>query len=271
MANLASDTIGPAWWCGKTFLVSQLALAVLLVSSSVSQATRIPGMGDIPNGFFFTTEMDLIKITMPMPRGETEAAPLAVFNLPRAYIYLTSHHSEKQVVELPSEIEADTIFIVLTYPAGEPYSVALARLNESFVAARRNGNTDLKSPSTQLRSVLTEGAISTSKPVAYDSAIFHPRDYEPYIGDYGTLKRHDTLGTSEVYFGKPGDLIRKIRCYRTPENAKPNFFCDYYTVLSSHVMAKVSFVDFRVNGGIRFAEERVRAFKQTVCRHMQCD
>jgi len=253
------------------FRLLSLALAAsLLHPMGAARATTIPGMGDIPNGFFFTTDMDPVSITM-RSGAEVLGGPADSFELPRAYIYLTSHHSEKQYRRLPSEIEADTIYIVLTYPKGLPYSIALDQLTKRSAAMRAEGEANSRSPAEQLRHLRMKAAISAVNPDQYQSMVFFPRPYERYLGDYGTLKHHESLGSNEVYFGKPGDLIRKISCPLTAERAKPLFFCDYYTLLSSYVVAKVTFVDFRANGGLAFAEDRIRAFKAAICRYMKCD
>lgn len=251
----------------------RLAIGLVAISSFfsvVAQATNIPGMGDIPNGFYFTTDMDPVRITMPSDKNFL-GGQIVRFALPRAYIYLTNRHSEKQYRRLPSEIEADTIYIVLTYPEGLPYSIALDQLTERSTDLGEKTKSGLMSPAEQLRPVRMKASISVVNRSKYDSMVFSPRPYERYVGDYSKLKRHESLGSNEVYFGKPGDLIRKIRCPLVPEKANPVFFCDYYTVLSTHLIAQVTFVDFRANGGLGFAEERVRAFKATICSYLQCD
>ncbi len=229
-------------------------------------------MGDIPNGFYYTTDMDLVKVALvPNIGTKPKPEPLAEFEIPRAYIYLSSHYSEKHYPELPSEIETKAIYIALTYPDGLPYSIALDQQGRKKSAARREGRAVAKTSAEQLRRLLMTAEISASVPNAYQLPTFRPYKYEKYIGNYGTLKRYSTLSFSEVYFGRPEDLIRRIRCPREPENANPMFFCDYYIVLSSRVVAKIAFVDFRANGGLSFAEERIRAFKAAVCHYVNCD
>ncbi len=229
-------------------------------------------MGDIPNGFYYMTDMDLVKVALvPNIGTKPRPEPLVEFEIPRAYIYLSSHHSEKRYPELPSEIETRAIYIALTYPDGLPYSIAIDQQGRKDSAARRAGRAVMQTTADQLRPLRMTAQIALSGPNAYQSAIFRPRDYEKYIGDYGTLKRYTFTGVTDIYFATPENLIRKIRCPRQPENPSPLVFCDYHTVLSSHVRAKVTFVDFRENGGLAFAEERIRAFKAAVCQYVNCD
>lgn len=248
----------------------------MLLASGPAPATRIPGMGDIPNGFYFTKKMDPIRVTLRHTAGgEMISEPLATFEIPRAYIFLSSLHSEKDFPDLPPEIVTDSIFIAMTYPDGIPYSLALDDRREGARADLEREKASYKGHAHRFRFVLMESQISGSVPNAYDSPTFRPYKYEHYIDDYrdahGTLKHYSTIGVSGVYLGEPGDLIRRVRCPRDIEHTNPVFFCQYHTVLSSHVVAKVTFVDFRVNGGLEFAEERIRAFKAAVCRYIDCD
>jgi hypothetical protein len=216
--------------------------------------------------------MDPVKVTLVSnPRDKATSRQLAEFEMPRAYIYLSSFHSEKDFPTLPSQIETDNIYIALTYPDGLPYSVALHQVEKRIASEWRQGNLRQAPAAKQLRPLLMTAEIMGSVPNAYYSAIFDPHSYEHYLGDYETLRRYSTLGSSALYFGKPDDLIRKIRCPRDLEHANPGHHCTYYTVLASNVIAKVSFSDFRVHGGLAFAEERVRAFKAAVCRYVPCD
>jgi hypothetical protein len=271
---VSAGSAGRSFACSSR-LCSRLLLtlvAALVLPASPALATYIPGLGDIPNGYYYTRDMDPVKVTLlSNPRDKATSRQLAEFEMPRAYIYLSSFHSEKDFPTLPSHIETNKIYIALTYPDGLPYSVALHQVEKRIASEWRQGNLRQAPAAKQLRPLLMTAEIMGSVPNAYDSAIFHPRSYQHYLGGYETLRRYSTLGISELYFGKPDDLIRKIRCPRSLDQANPKHLCEYYIVLSSNVVAKVAFVDFRVHGGLAFAEERIRAFKAVICRYIPCD
>lgn len=67
------------------------------------------------------------------------------------------------------------------------------------------------------------------------------------------------------------DEISIITCYRPPEKAKRHVFCTYRFPLNSKLSAELTFVDFRVNGGVPFMRKRVRAFKEKFCPIFNCD
>jgi len=249
--------------------------AAVLATPGPCRATWIPGMGDIPNGFYFSTAMDPIQTTLAHHTyGEGAPVPLAVFEMPRAYIYLSARHSEKDYDELPSQIVTDSIYIVMTYPNGLPYSLALRDRDERAFAQREKEQAVGKKSTDTFRFVRMKAQIYGSTPNANDLATFRPYKYEHYVDDYvdrrGRLKHYSSLG-AQVYLGEPGELIRRVRCLRPEQQTNPVFYCDYYTPLSANVVAKVTFADFRVNGGLVYAEERLRAFKATVCRYIACD
>jgi hypothetical protein len=66
------------------------------------------------------------------------------------------------------------------------------------------------------------------------------------------------------------DGIQHVRCVAPPEKTHPENFCNANIVINDRLVAEVQFVDFRMHGGRRFLQERIRAFKKHICPILKC-
>lgn len=51
---------------------------------------------------------------------------------------------------------------------------------------------------------------------------------------------------------------------RCSEPTNPDFWCTYEFEVCDHISADASFMDLRLHGGVRYANERVRYLKATI-------
>ena len=254
-----------------SYLISVILGVSILLISNIARADKIPRSPYIGPQYFFTTKMDPIDVALwPDLRIKADRPPVARFSLPRAYIFYVSRAADKSTKPLPQSVQARSVNIMLIYPEGIPYSHAIRDYNKkhrvsSWVAA---GKLRPRLLIAKIRGVLGD---------AYNLSYLFPESKntkvkrETYVGTYSGLKHYTTGGIIETFYGPETALIRKIRCGRSLAKTHPRFFCTYYVVLSNHLISEVDFVDFRVHGGVQFAEERVRAFKATICQYVRCD
>ena len=66
------------------------------------------------------------------------------------------------------------------------------------------------------------------------------------------------------------DGLSYVLCVNPPDRMTPGAFCSAHIVINDKLAAKVGFVDFRLNGGRLFLQERVRAFKKYICPILMC-
>jgi hypothetical protein len=73
------------------------------------------------------------------------------------------------------------------------------------------------------------------------------------LGSYGPAIDLYSSGNTEEFFA--------ARC---SEPARPVFWCSYEFEIGDHVRASADFMDLRLHGGVRYANERVRYLKATI-------
>jgi hypothetical protein len=253
----------------------RLHLAVLgvfiLLSSDLALADKIPGTAYVGSQYFFTTKMDVVDISLwPDLRKKAERPPVAKVKIPRAYIFYISRKPGTNRDPVPSSVDAKSVNIMLTYPDGLPYSHAIRNYRKEFDVSSWAAGKALRMLSyiAQINGVLGDAyKLSYLSVGPYNLSATE----QNFLGTYLGMKRFTTGGSAEIYYASKNALIRKFKCWNSPEKARPEFYCTYWTVLNKHLIASVKFVDFRVHGGIAFAEERIRVFKETICRYVSCD
>lgn len=252
-------------------LISVIIGVSILLISNTAPADKIPGTAYVGPQYYFTTEMDPIDLVFrSKPEQKVSTPPLERFRIPRAYIFFVPGKSRESGNKLPKKLSVNAVQIILTYPNGQPYSHTVRDY------ARTNGVSEATA-AKKIRSRTMISRISVSKNNAYELSYLEPprnefaKKYEKPLGTYSGLARFKTGGSAEIYYASSDALVRKIQCWNSPEKALRNTYCKYYVVLNKRLVAWIDFVDFRVNGGIAFAEERIRVFKETICQYVRCD
>lgn len=234
-------------------------------------ADRIPGTSRVGPQYYFTIEMDPIEVSLwsRLPK-KPGMVPIARFSLPRAYIFFVEDQSSYNPDVLPRSLDANGIDVMVTYPDGLPYSLAIRDYKKKFHVSTWEAGRNFR---MRLMTARILNVVGNAYKVSYLFPEPESRKYkrETYIGMYSGYKRY-RVGTSfEVFYGPETALIRKIYCNNLLENANPLFYCTYYVVFHAHLITNIDFVDFRVNGGVPFAEDRVRVFMKALCPYVACD
>lgn len=234
-------------------------------------ADRVPGTAYAGRQVHFTTQMDLIEFALWPDLGKkTIIPPVAKFRLPRAYIFNVRGETGENRYSLSSSINASGVGIMLTYPDGLPFSHAIREYRKKIRTSSSQAGRALRSVrmTAHLNSVLGN---ANKLPILSSGPETTRFKRDNYLGIYSGYRRY-SMGTSlETFYGPETALIRKMICNDLLANALPRRFCTYYVVLNTHLIAFIKFVDFRVNGGVEFAEKRVRTFLATICPYVTCD
>ena len=228
----------------------------------------VPGLGDIPAGYYFTTDMEPVEVELgrQLPTAP-DFEPLVRLSIPRAYIFFTSEYPQREFGRLPQRIAERELHIMLTYPEGLPYSVAMENYEKATGICCRQAADNIR----DLRYI---AQIAPTNVDARTWPILSPRPnwvYGELVGEYQGLRFYKNKSGCSTYFGEQGDILRKVQCTEPPESLNSIYFCSYYTVLSKNAYAKIRFVDFRAHGGVAFARDRIALFRKTVCQFMTCD
>jgi hypothetical protein len=216
-----------------------------------------PAVYDSPI-YYYSTDLSPITLTL-RNFNEPDLGRRALLRIPRAYVVFVRHYEPKDLNRLPDVVDTEAVKVALTFPDGKPLSVHGLELGTT------NGR-GMWQALHELRSQQYDADLSYVPPeIPWE---------ERTRTLFGPLRGADTLDGLEhfrsrgidVYFGRQGiDEFIYIRC--SPfEQAHPIYFCTTGVRLARDLVARIMFLDFRFHGGRSFANERVRAFREAVCR-----
>jgi hypothetical protein len=198
-----------------------------------------------------------------------------VMHVPRSAILFVANYDARETPVLPDITVDGTFRLGLTAPAGTPIGEA-DEYSMSDADFRRARTMVEVSPTTP---DLTDDRL-------YHFLFSHPEGFalaeaRPFDGlDASEIRRyavlpdgrvdreHYTSYNDRLYFrGSSDDLFDYINC--SGSNSHAIVFCDYFVRVNDLVLLKVSFVDFRFNGGRAFAAERMRMVVAAYCGYAQ--
>lgn len=258
-----------------------LALAGLaaLVPEAAS-ADKIPMTPFSGRQYYYSTSMDPITVHFMWPDfNRPESRIQDTVFLPRAYIVFAAGYASKPArdlgqdladsqrhgyEELPETIQTDSLRILLTYPDGEPFTVALKK------RGRKAGEDYLGTKVARANLFIARVSyISNSHPMPLTNHVFtyeknaRLTEYDGLLYNPGRHNPH--------YYSKPSDPFFYVYCSDKLAETRPGRLCQYAVPLGSNYLALVDFLDFRLHGGRAFADERIAAFRRAMCEYFPCD
>ena len=264
------------WWqrAGWVFLLAiGLGTADGVLVTEAAHGDNIPDSPWKGPDYYYTDKMDPIEVAFwGRFRERGDRPPDLIATLPRGYIFSAPGYSQEEYEELPSRIEVKTLSLLFSYPDGLAHKTSQSRYKR-YVKVQ-----DKKIKEYRFRQY--RATLHPAVKNLYEADTFLPEEYqalkreslyERYIGNFDGFRGYRGGGSARYYYGDINSDIRRARCWNDVEKAHPTFFCSYITLINAHMYAEVSFMDFRMHGGAEFAEERIRVFKQILCRHVPCD
>ena len=217
-----------------------------------------------------------------------EGPPVLTTMIPRAFVNICEPYSTHaidpnfRVDVLPAKIFCSYLTMNLLYPTGIPYTVAYERVNKDWDQTKPNPTTpffgkgfdELQFPSQQLRAlhmgVEIQPYLKNRNLEAWDNSgeVKWLTKIESFEG-FSVFT--DNVSSWRFYYDNGPDEIRKIDCLSSTEKSNPIFYCTAEFPLNESLMARLTFLDFRIHGGRDFARERIRAFKKAFCPMLKCD
>lgn len=286
-------------------LWTALVATVAIVTATLSaKADDIPGIGSGPY-YYFSTDLNPVEVSFarlwydesgkyrvgridPVTEEFIAGAPVQTVILPRAYInafepYTRNRRSQERpeliVEELPDRIAGDHLRLSMTYPDGQPYSLAVERWRKRapipLTGPAKGIGVDDWRDRGRLRALLIIAHVWVSDIVdARQFVVLDPKRSvaaRRKVGTYEGFEQYKGLGIGNNYYDSSDDEIRLVQCGRPIDRTRPSFFCRYWVPLNSRLLVELAFLDFRVHGGREFARERIRVFKETMCPVFNCD
>jgi hypothetical protein len=238
-----------------------LIIGIMLLNVTFAIASqareRWPGDQHLPFDFY---SLDLTPIEVTLRNfNDPDAQHKTILRIPRAYILFAHNYDAGKVSQLPDVIETDELQILLTYPDGRPLSVQAHE-----IAAERH--IDEKTAIDSLRLKEYSATVHYVPPGAhYEDGLRRDFGLTKVIDRYQGLA-HARSGLDD-YLGEPGvDTFVYLSCSL---ERNPEFFCAASVRVGPTLTARVSFADFRLHGGRAYANERIRKFREIVCRYAE--
>jgi len=236
----------PSFWPGVAALMLMMALA-----SAPARGDAVPGMVAAPDRHL-SYDPSPVTVRFVYEDGTRDLL------IPRKYIVFASGEFSSRDGPIPDLIETKSVKLVLTYPDGEAWTVAIREyMGEHGVSAHRAAD-EMRDRMHIVQLRPTNNFIDLG--VARND--FRIRDLEGSIGEFGLKEFEISRGNQQFFLGSEDDEFLRIVCYN-PKN--PGWFCKYDARLTQNIVFSADFVDLRIFGGREFANNRMRMIKRTLC------
>lgn len=243
-------------WRIRPILMSALAVLGL---SGCGGGCGVPGTAFDACFYYYTDDMTPVSVLFFRYKNTKQYNP-ATATIPRAYIHFAApgYDQTKQPV-LPTRIEVEEVMLGMAYPSGQPIKIARSALTKEGRFPRDVDIVRLMNTAKNFDFLNVPEKYGNQSKNSF------------YAGQLGPFRRYVDYAAADVYYKIGAREIRRITCMTAPDQAIAVQKCSYSVVLNEAVWAEMSFPDFRVNGGLSFAEDRVRAITETLCKFVKCD
>ena len=246
------------------------------------------------------------KPVAPIEEAEKKSEfviPILSTIIPRALItgctpYASKFRSEKREFEkifkvdiLPERVTCNQLFLDYYYPTGVPYTGRMPKFIDlpqpdvglGYVLSHKR---DTESIRVAIHRSLGMGIVVKIRPKhARDNKLWNFKDdlvrINPYNGKPNTIKigqyegftvtKFNTDSRWRYYYDNGPDEIRYVACVMPVEMSYHKLKCTTHMPINDNFYVKLTFLDFRLNGGRAFLRQRVRNFKKHFCGYLKCD
>ena len=209
------------------------------------------------------SSLDMTPIRISLVHEVIGKANFPELVVPRAYIYYVSGFLPGQG-PLPSQLSSKDVWLMFVDGTGEAWTVAVAE------RARRDGidSTTARHRMRAEETTVQIGPSSVPTSAYADAMRADVTRSAPHRQDdsFEGLAHYRGVSSFSYYAGGSDDEFFSARCPGPPLN--PVFQCNYSMSITEGVVARVSFVDFRLFGGRAYANRRLRFVREVVCRYL---
>lgn len=234
-----------SFWPGVVALMLMVALG-----TAPARGDAVPGIGTWEY-YHNSTDPSPVTVRFVYQDGTRDLL------IPRKYIVFASDFSSRDG-PIPDLIETKSVKLVLTYPDGEAWTVAIREYAREHGVGMRRAADEMRDRMHIVEVRPTHNVIDLDV-VRND---FRIRNIEGIIGEFGLEEFEISRGNQHFFLGFEEDEFLRSVC-RNP--MKPGWFCKYYARLTNKIVFDADFVDLRIFGGREFANNRMRMIKRTLC------
>ncbi len=246
------------------FLKGMLLILVVLSLTGCCDAETFKRWG-VPGHTFSSKDMSLVKVNFARCNFDSPANCVQkiakVMEVPRAYIISALPYKKNEHCVVPDEIYVGKLHLGINYPDDKPVTVK-RNLNSAIGTAR-------------FHDMFVDVAYSVKSKIDFSPRKMNTlhRTFSTPIGagkldgeSWRNLQRYG----GRNYLGNAGEGVVNILCSGRIEKTRKDKYFTYTAVLGDGVLVHASFIDFRLNGDLEMARERMRVIRKTVCGLIDC-
>ncbi len=261
-----------------------IKFAYSIILAITSAIFALPAFADYVRGFgsssnyFSSSDMTLVEVTFTAfdKSGRQPLAPVNNENsvsvkLPRAYIHWPAgvYRSTKNR-PLPDRITIPWLIMLFAHPNGEAYKI--------FAKDSRNKSVEVKGKKISLLRYNTMKTLIRFDNRGHDRlvrSIIIPEKrpsnlFRNFAGIDEGFRVYTYFDSFVSFYGSITDPFQVAECSKPRELSHIGWWCKYTIILNEYFVAELSFVDFRLHGGRKFATERISAWRNIVCKYIRC-
>ncbi|UWU85205.1 hypothetical protein N2605_01735 [Bradyrhizobium yuanmingense] len=239
-----------------------LAAAIVLASYGLDFARA----DDVPNQVpadYMHFSLDMTPMRISLVNDVVGKANFPDLIVPRAFVVFVNRAPPSSKGPLPSQLSSNEVELVFVDGSGEPWSVAVAERSRRDGLDRATAGQRMRAEETIVQihpsQMPTAAYADATRANVLRSAPKRQND------DFEGLAHYKGVASYSNYMGEPADEFFSVQC---EGRLHPVFLCKYMMSITEGVVARVSFVDFRLNGGRAYANRRLRFVREVVCRYL---
>ena len=209
-----------------------------------------------PNDFnnFFSTDMRPVKVEFINEQFDRIHEPIK-FEVPRAWIAFAGPYDAMKLDQVPDTIQTWTLEIWLSEPDGVPLSSRVSEITRSSQVSISTARDSLRAEEYYVKLWRVDPAMTAEQ-------------WRSRFRKSATIERDGRQYDPHRMVYMPNgidDVFVEANC----NGSIPVAFCGYVVRVSPHFMARMTFLDFRYDRGIDFANARIRRALGVLCRQSQ--
>lgn len=232
-------------------LLGCAAALTLTLAGPPALADAVPGIGAWEN-YHKSYDPSPVTVRFQYRDGTRD------LQIPRKYIVFASGGFSSLDGPIPDLIETTAIKIVFTYPDGEAWTVATRDYMREHGVSAHQAAVDMRERMNIVEMLPANRTVSLTELIERRRS----RHGAGFSGKSGLIEYQIGGGFSTLYFGRTEDEFLQVTCYNPGRAA---WLCKYNAHASPELFFRADFIDFRIFGGVDFANERIRMIKRKLC------
>ena len=226
---------------------------LVLCLSACGNSCGIPGTA-FYNCFYYYTD-DLAPVRVNFVGGGLDKSVKARMDIPRAYIAQALPYKASETPRLPNEIELHSVLLLFD------------TINYGPLKKSRTKNYSI--PYSYVS--INVNVFRNFSRLTFDGGDCRNQPAVKFIGLEAGYKKYSGCRSADNAYAGTEEAPIKVRCSFSEKEASVQWSCVHSIRISEYLGLDVIIPDYRKNGGLQIAHERLRNIVTAMCPMLQCD